>query len=50
MIGENLKRAQEWFDKAITYDQAGNVALMEKCLNRAIQLEKEGIKAGESWN
>lgn len=52
MEGEILKKAMDWFNKAVTFDLQGKdkESLMNKCLDKAISLEKEGIAAGESWN
>lgn len=49
MIGEFLKKANEWFDRAISMEEQGKQSMMEKCLEKAIALEIQGIAAGESW-
>jgi hypothetical protein len=49
MIGENLKKAEEWFDRAVGMEAKGNQTLTDKCLNSAIEHEKKGLSAGESW-
>ena len=50
MKGEKLTKALEWFDRAVQKEADKNFTLMEKCLDQAIKLEKEGIAAGESWD
>jgi len=50
MIGEKLTNANKWFDMAVKKEQENNTTMMEKCLAKAIQLEAEGIAAGESWD
>lgn len=50
MIGDNLKKAQEWFDRAVKKEEEKNVSMMEKCLEKALQFERDGIAAGESWD
>lgn len=50
MKGEKLNRALEWFERAVQKEKDGNASMMEKCLDQAIKLEKEGIAAGESWD
>ena len=49
MIGENLTNAKKWFDMAVKYDEQKNVSLYEKCLTKAIDYEKKGVEAGETW-
>lgn len=50
MKGENLTKAEEWFNRAIKKEEEKNDTMMEKCLDQAIKLEKKGIEAGESWD
>jgi len=50
MQGDKLKKAAEWFERALRMEEEGKTSMMEKCLNRAIEFENEGIKAGESWD
>lgn len=50
MVGEKLTKALEWFERAVTKEGEGNKTMTDKCLEKAIQLEKEGIAAGESWD
>lgn len=49
-VGEKLTKALEWFERAVTKEAEGNKTMMDKCLEKAIQLEREGIAAGESWD
>ena len=48
MIETNLKKANEWFERAVEKETT-NPTMSEKCLNKAIEYEKKGIEAGESW-
>lgn len=50
MVGENLKKATEWFERAVKKEEEKNNSMMDKCLEKAIQFEAAGIAAGESWN
>lgn len=50
MIGENLKKAEEWFERAVKKEEENNKTMTDKCLEKAIQYEKDGIAAGESWD
>lgn len=50
MVGEKLTKALEWFERAVKKEEEKNETLMNKCLEKAIQFEKEGIAAGESWD
>lgn len=49
MVGEKLKKAAEWMDKAIKMEEEKKTGMMVKALDMAIKLEQEGIAAGESW-
>ena len=49
MVGEKLKKAEEWILKAIKMEEEKKFSMMEKALAKAIELEQEGIAAGESW-
>ena len=48
MIGENLKKAGEWFDRAVDKETT-NPTMSDKCLNKALEYEQKGLAAGESW-
>jgi len=50
MVGENLKKALEWFERAVKKEEENNATMMNKCLEKAIEFEKAGIAAGESWD
>lgn len=50
MPGEKLNKALEWFERAVKKEEEKNDMMMNKCLEQAIKLEKEGIAAGESWD
>jgi hypothetical protein len=47
--GEKLNKAEEWMDRAITQEEKGNQSMMTRCIDKAIELEKEGLAAGESY-
>ena len=49
MVGENLKKAEEWFDRAALKEEQGNYTMMNKCLDKMVQYENAGLEAGESW-
>lgn len=49
-MGENLKKALMWFEKAVQYEQEGkSKQFIDKALGLAIDNEKKGIAAGEKW-
>ena len=51
MIGELLKKANQWMDRAIRLDEDGNkTSMMLKCLDKAVEFEAQGLAAGESWD
>jgi hypothetical protein len=50
MEGPILTKAMEWFDRAIKMDQEKKDTMRDKCLDKAIELEKEGLAKGESWS
>lgn len=50
MQGEKLNKALDWFNKAVKMEEEGKLTMMEKALERALLMEKEGLAAGESWN
>lgn len=47
--GTNLKKAMEWFDRAVKLEHEGKLNMMEKCIEKMLECEKAGIAAGESW-
>ena len=49
MKGEKLTKAEEWMDRAIRMEEEGKYSMMDKCLNKAVETEKEGLLAGESY-
>lgn len=50
MEGTYLKKAKEWFDRAVRLESEGkSPTMIDKCMNNAIALEAEGISNGESW-
>jgi hypothetical protein len=49
MEGENLKKAMEWFDRAVKLEQEGKATMYERCVVKMLEFEKKGIEAGESW-
>ena len=50
MQGEKLTSTLKWFNMAVKKEEERNFEMMNKCLTKAIQLEAEGIAAGESWD
>lgn len=50
MQGEKLTKALDWFNKAVRMENEGKITMMEKAMERAILMEKEGLAAGESWD
>lgn len=51
MVGENLKKAQGWFDRAVKLEEEGKSAnMLQKCMEKMVECEKAGIAAGESWD
>ena len=49
MQGVNLKKAQEWFDRAVQKEESASYDMNAKCLDKALKYEQLGIEAGESW-
>lgn len=49
MMGEKLTKALDWFEKAVKMESEGKFTMMERALDKAIQLEKDGLAAGESY-
>ena len=48
--GEKLTKALEWCDKGINLEKAGKDSLRDRCMNKMVELEAEGLAAGESWD
>lgn len=49
MEGENLKKANEWFSKAVLLEEKNQPKMMERAIEKAIEFEAAGIAVGESW-
>ena len=49
MIGKNLTKALEWFDRAVVKEEEGKVPLMSRCIDKMVEYEEKGLAAGESW-
>lgn len=49
MIGENLKKAAEWMERAIDQEAKSKTQMMNRCLDKAVDYEEKGLAAGESW-
>ena len=49
MKGEKLKKADEWMERAIDQEAKGKTQMMNRCLEKAVKFEEEGLTAGESW-
>ncbi len=49
MEGPILKKAADWFDRAVRLESEGKIPMMNKCIDNMIKFELEGIAAGESW-
>ena len=49
MVGMNLKKADEWMNRAIKMEGEGKGSMMDKCLDKAVKYEADGLAAGESW-
>lgn len=48
--GANLNKAMDWFNRAVKLESEGKITMMDKCIEKMIQCEKDGILAGESWD
>jgi hypothetical protein len=48
MIGENLKKAEEWFNRAVKMEEEGKTTMMDRCVTKMLALEKAGLANGES--
>jgi len=49
MKGEKLTKAEEWMTRAIDQEEKGKMSMMQRCLDMAVEVEKDGLDAGESW-
>jgi len=43
-----LQQADEWMDRAILQEEKGNNSMRDRCLEKAVKLEAEGLAAGET--
>lgn len=50
MQGALLTKAMDWFNRAVSMEDQGKIPMMDKCLDKALEFERQGIAAGESWS
>ncbi len=50
MVKEKLKEAAEWLQKALKLEEEKkSTTMIKKAIQKAVELEAQGIAAGESW-
>ena len=49
-MGPILTKAMEWFDRAVRMESEKKQQMSDKCMAKAIDLEKEGLANGETWD